>query len=270
MHTTFSGVESIPPTHQSSSSPRFVHSASSRRRFVQSASPPVVKFLSSRAHEKHPSSRTPMFTSTFSSRLTKSIPVHGPHLNLPSLAFHGFRSVPISDDRWGTRTTLRTRHTPRIPQQFYGHFQVSRLSIFRCASCKVYDPAKLYFFQLKHSTGTLMRSLFSTIWSTMTDEYNKTCVKLHALLVPGRQEFRAAECLSRYSSAVTIRLPALNNNDRHQPNSLQMGRDVAWANSWCMPRGWISTQSLGTRNYSPYGRMQLSTCLVYDGSGFGK
>jgi len=74
MHTTFSGVESIPPTHQSSSSPRFVHSASSRRRFVQSASRQVFVESRSReapqftdahvhvhvqfaAHEEHPSSR---------------------------------------------------------------------------------------------------------------------------------------------------------------------------------------------------------------------
>jgi len=38
---------------------------------------------SSPAHEKLP-------TLTLSSRLTKSIPVHDPHHNLPFLPFHGF------------------------------------------------------------------------------------------------------------------------------------------------------------------------------------
>ena len=91
MYATSSAVKLIPPpTHQSSTMPSFVQFAPSRRRFVQSAS---RQLLSSPAHEKHPSSRT------LSSRLTKSIPVYDPHLNLPLLAFHGFHSAPISDDR---------------------------------------------------------------------------------------------------------------------------------------------------------------------------
>jgi len=74
----------------------------SRRRFDQFASHP---FWSCPTHEKHPQfTHTPTFTSifsscTFSSWLTKSIPVHDPHLNHPPPTVPRILSVPISDNR---------------------------------------------------------------------------------------------------------------------------------------------------------------------------
>jgi len=150
MYTTFSGVESIPPL-------------TSRRRRPDSFipypvvavlfSPPVVKFLSSPAHEKQPSSRTPMFTSTFSSRLTKNIPVQT--FKTHTSTFRPYCSTDFV--QYLSQTTAEVLAPPfaqDTPQESLNNstatFQVSRLSISRCASCKVYDPAKLYFFQLKH------------------------------------------------------------------------------------------------------------------------
>jgi len=127
MYTTFSVVESIPPP------------TSRRRRPVSFSSPQSSPFCSvrlqtppiqlTRSTQFTSRSRTPslahekLSTFTLSSRLTKSIPVHDPHLNPPSLPFHGFCSVPISDDRWDTRTALRT-HTPRESVNRFSDHQV--------------------------------------------------------------------------------------------------------------------------------------------------
>ena len=58
-------------------------------------------------------SRREATTFTFSIKLTRSIPVHTlrPTFNPPFLPFHGFRSAPMSDDYWDTRTALRTTHS---------------------------------------------------------------------------------------------------------------------------------------------------------------
>jgi len=113
MYTTFSVVESIPPFNQSSSSPSFAQFAPVVAVFSVRQSSSFVPLTSS--NPVHARTFTFTFSSrTLSSRLTKSIPVHDPHLNPPFPPFHGFCSVPISDDRWDTRAALRTTHTPRI------------------------------------------------------------------------------------------------------------------------------------------------------------
>ena len=121
MYTTFSVVESIPPLTSRRCRPfrpsrrRFIRFTSSRRQFTSRRHRSSSREASSLcSHSRTPSpAHEKLATFTLSSRLTKSIPVHDPHLNPPFPPFHGFCSVPISDDCWDTRTALRT-HTPRI------------------------------------------------------------------------------------------------------------------------------------------------------------
>ena len=115
MYTTFSVVESILPLTSRRRRPvSFSSPQSSPSRSVHQSSS-FVLFTSSKP--VHARTLTSMFSSrTLSSRLTKSIPVPDPHLNLPSLPFRASCSVPISDDRWDTRAALRTTHTSRIWQ----------------------------------------------------------------------------------------------------------------------------------------------------------
>jgi len=89
----------------------------SRRRHPVSFSPPVVKISQARSREA-PSSRSRTLslhtsspahkklpTFTLSSRLTESIPVHGPHLNLPSYPFPDYVQTYL-------RRPLRYSHRP--------------------------------------------------------------------------------------------------------------------------------------------------------------
>jgi len=104
MYTTFSVVESIPPLTSRHRPVLFSSPQSSSFRSVRQSSS-LIKSRSREAPSSRSRSRTPsqahekLSTFTLSSRLTKSTPVHDPHLNPPSLPFHEFRSVPISDDR---------------------------------------------------------------------------------------------------------------------------------------------------------------------------
>jgi len=129
-------VESIPPTHQSSSSP-------------VSFSPPVVKIsqaLLTRSTPVHVYARPVQLTRSY----LRSRSVHGSRrapqftthaFNPPSLPFHGFRSVPISDDRWDTRTALRTTHTPRITHSILRPSGLSTGQPFSLISCPLIGKA---------------------------------------------------------------------------------------------------------------------------------
>ena len=122
MYTTFSVVESIPPL------------TSRRRRPVSFSSPQSSPFRSVRQSSRlvKPCSReAPQFTHAYvyayvqftHAQFTahEEHPSSQPASQPSALPFHGFRSVPISDDRWDTCTALRTTHTRESLIRFSDH-----------------------------------------------------------------------------------------------------------------------------------------------------